>query len=126
MDWDQLSNGLLGVTIEGGQCFDLFETETRPNGLVVGEVDIHPPVPGTPMSERWLSLVDVLRSLEDHPHARRLNLRLDYNDAWQVGYSLVQMLPMEESLKYEFLGIEDIEDLMAELYALLNQVSGES
>ena len=78
------------------------------------------------MAERWLTLVDVLRSLEGHPHVERLNLRVDYNDAWQVAYSLVQMLPMDEALKYEMLGIEDIDDLMAELHGLLNQISGES
>ena len=126
VDWDQLPSGLLGVTIEGGECFDLYDTYSRSNGLVVGEVQLHPHVSECRMAERWATLVDVLRSLEDHPHVQRLNLRVDYNDAWQVGYSLVQMLPMDESLKYELLGIEDIDDLMAELHSLLNQLSGES
>ena len=125
VDWDQLSNGLLGITIEGGECFDLFETETRTDGLVIGEVDMHPPVSPCGLPERWLSLTDVLRSLEEHPHVKRLKLRVDYNDAWQVAYSLVQMLPMDEALKYELLGVEDIDDLMAELHGLLNQISGE-
>lgn len=126
VDWDQLPNGLLGITIEGGECFDLYDTSTRSNGLVVGEVQLHPQVSECRMAERWLTLVDVLRSLEDHPHVKRLNLRVDYNDAWQVSYSLVQMLPMDESLKYELLGVEGIDDLMAELHGLLNQISGES
>lgn len=125
VDWDQLSNGLLGITVEGGECFDLYDTETRSNGLVVGEVELHPPVDACRMAERWHSLTDVLRSLETHPHVERLNLRVDYNDAWQVAYSLVQLLPMDEALKYEFLGIEDIDDLMAELQGLLNRISGE-
>lgn len=125
VDWDQLSNGLLGITIEGGERFDLHETYTRSNGLVVGEIEPFSPITGHKLPERWLPLVDVLRNLESHPHVQRLGLRLDYNDAWQVGYSLVQMLPMEEALKYELLGIEDIDDLMAELHALLNSMSGE-
>lgn len=125
VDWDQLPNGLLGITIEGGERFDLYDTETRVNGLVVGEVEIHPHVAACRMAERWHTLSDVLRSLENHPHVQRLNLRVDYNDAWQVAYSLVQLLPMDEALKYEFLGIEDIEDLMTELRGLLNRISGE-
>ena len=125
VDWDQLSNGLLGITIEGAERFDLHETHTRSNGLVVGQVELRQPVAPSPMSEAWLSLTDVLRSLETHPHVERMNLRVDYNDAWQVGYTLVQLLPLEESLKYELLGIEEIDDLMAELHALLNQISGE-
>jgi Lon protease-like protein len=125
VDWDQLSNGLLGITIEGGERFDLHETHTRASGLVVGQVELREPTTAQKMSEDWLTLIDVLRSLETHPHVERMNLRVDYNDAWQVGYTLVQLLPLDESLKYELLGIEEIDDLMAELHALLNQISGE-
>ncbi|NQX88802.1 MAG: LON peptidase substrate-binding domain-containing protein [Halioglobus sp.] len=126
VDWDQLPNGLLGITIEGGECFDLYEITTRPNGLVVGKVALRPHIGACRMVERWMRLVDVLRSLEAHPHVQRLNLRVDYNDAWQVGYSLVQMLPMDEALKYALLGLDGIDELMAELHALLNQISGDS
>ena len=125
VDWDQLSNGLLGITIEGGERFDLQETGIRASGLVVGQVELREPTMAQKMSEDWLTLTDVLRSLETHPHVERMNLRVDYNDAWQVGYTLVQLLPLDESLKYELLGIEEIDDLMAELHALLNQISGE-
>ncbi len=125
VDWDQLSNGLLGITIEGAGRFDLFETSTRSNGLVVGQVELEPAVVPAPMSDVWVSLLDVLRSLETHPHVERMKLRVDYNDAWQVAYTLVQLLPLDEALKYELLGIDSIDVLMAELQALLNQISGE-
>ena len=125
VDWDQLPNGLLGITIEGRERFELFETETRANGLVVGQVVLREIPAPAPMPEDWLSLADVLRSLEGHPHIRRLNLKVDYNDAWQVASTLVQLLPMDEALKYELLGIDTIEDLVSELSSLLNQMSGE-
>ena len=91
----------------------------------MGQVDLQQPTAATPLSEEWLSLLDVLRSLETHPHVQRMNLRVDYNDAWQVGYTLLQLLPLEECLKYELLGIDNIEGLMSELHLLLNQISGE-
>ncbi|CAA0092610.1 Uncharacterised protein [Halioglobus japonicus] len=125
VDWDQLPNGLLGLTIEGGERFELFETSTRSNGLIVGQVEMKAAIAPAPMSDVWLSLHDVLRSLETHPHVERMQLRVDYNDAWQVAYSLVQLLPLDEALKYELLGIDSIDVLMAELQALLNQISGE-
>ena len=52
-------------------------------------------------------------------------LQLDYSDAWQVAYTLIQLLPLEEALKYTLLGIDNIESLMAELDVILNQISGE-
>lgn len=125
VDWDQLPNGLLGITIEGGERFELFETRVRANGLIVGQVGIQPAVSPAPMSDVWMSLLEVLRSVETHPHVERMQLRVDYNDAWQVAYTLIQLLPLDEALKYELLGIASIDVLMAELQALLNQISGE-
>ncbi len=124
VDWDQLPNGLLGITIEGAQRFELIETHTRANGLVVGQVELQPAITATPLPADWLALLDVLRSLETHPHVERMKLRVDYNDAWQVGYTLTQLLPLEESLKYELLGLDNADALLSELHALLNQISG--
>ncbi|MDX1734749.1 MAG: ATP-dependent protease, partial [Halioglobus sp.] len=125
VDWDQLANGLLGITIEGGQRFDLFDTTARANGLVVGQVDVLDAPQPELLKETWLPLLDVLRSLEEHPHVQRMNLPLDYNDAWCVGYTLIQLLPLEEALKYELLGMAQLDDLMAALGDLLNEISGE-
>ena len=125
VDWDQLPNGLLGITIAGGSRFELLEAQTRSNGLIVGQVQLLPAPAVAPLAEEWLSLLDVLRSLETHPHVQRMQLRVDYNDAWQVAYTLIQLLPLEESLKYELLCLDTIECLMTELHALLNQISGD-
>ena len=125
VDWDQLPNGLLGITIEGRQRFELLETGLRANGLVTGQVQLLPEPEPVRVREEWQSLVDVLRSLEVHPHVERMGLDLDYNDAWQVAYGLVQLLPLDEALKYELLCISDIEQLVSELNAMLNQISVE-
>lgn len=125
VDWDQLPNGLLGITIAGGERFTLFETRTRSNGLIVGQVALQEVITPAPMSDNWLSLLNVLRSLETHPHVERMKLRVDYNDAWQVAYTLIQLLPLDEALKYELLGVDSIHMLMAKLQGLLNKLSGE-
>ena len=125
VDWDQLPNGLLGITVEGVCRFDLLDVTSRPNGLVVGDVSLRDEPAPTPLQDEWQPLVDVLHSLQTHPHVQRMNLSSDDADAWQVGYALVQLLPLEESLKYEMLGIEAIEELMQELDIVLNQISGE-
>ncbi|QFU77088.1 ATP-dependent protease [Halioglobus maricola] len=126
VDWDQLPNGLLGITIEGGERFDLHTTETRANGLVVGEVSSRSHPQPVAMEARWQSLLDVLKSLEAHPHVQRLNLTPDFDDAWQVGWALAQLLPLEEYAKYEMLGFSDIDELMNALDKTLNEISGEA
>lgn len=125
VDWDQLPNGLLGLTIQGGQRFDLGATAVRANGLVVGQVELRPQLESVAMEPRWQSLLDILHSLETHPHIQRMALQLDYDDAWQVACTLIQLLPLDEALKYQLLGIDSIESLMVELDTILNQISGE-
>ena len=124
VDWDQLPNGLLGITVEGQDRFELLETSLRDNGLVTGEVSLKPDPGPDAMRPEWQSLLDVMQSLETHPHVQRLDLPLDYGDAWSVAYSLLQLLPLDEHLKYELLGLDSIEEVMAELDIILNQISG--
>ncbi len=125
VDWDQLSNGLLGITIRGGETFDLLDTTTLASGLLMGEVEMHPPREPVTMSDSWLSIEEVLRSLETHPHVRRMALDIDYHNAWEVGHTLIQLLPLEEALKYELLGADSVDEMMRELDILLNQISGQ-
>ncbi len=125
VDWDQLPNGLLGITIQGEARFELFETSMRSNGLLIGEVEPQPAPQAAPMRPQWQPMLDVLQSLETHPHVQRLGLTVDYDDAWQVAASLTQLLPLEEHIKYELLGVETVDEMMRELDIILNQISGE-
>jgi Lon protease-like protein len=83
------------------------------------------PAAPAPVEPGWESLVDVLRSLETHPHVQRMNLQVDYTDAWQVAYTLTQLLPLDEAIKYDLLGLDDIHLLAGQLDVILNQISGE-
>ena len=125
VDWDQLPNGLLGVTIEGDGRFDLLGTRIEANGLVMARVEPRPAPPAVPMTPQWQAMLDVLQSLEIHPHVRRLAMQVDHGDAWQVAWGLAQLLPLDESLKYQWLGLDDADLSVARLELVLNQLSGE-
>lgn len=126
VDWDQLENGLLGVTVEGGQRFLLGDFWRENNGLIRAEVELLPPLEPAAMIEAWEPMRTVLQGLEAHPHVQRMGMPADLEDAWQVAYSLVQLLPLEEELKVELLSLTAIEELMRELDLLLNALSGEA
>jgi Lon protease-like protein len=125
VDWDQLPDGLLGITIEGRRRFELYETSTRADGLVVGQVELMAEPAPAPLVPTWQSLLDVLQSLQTHPHVERLGLSPDSGDAWQVAYSLIQLLPLDEALKYELLGIDTPEELLEQLDGILNRIAGQ-
>ena len=50
---------------------------------------------------------------------------IDYNNAWEVAFTLIQLLPFDEAIKYELLGLSTLDELIVELDILLNQISGE-
>ncbi len=125
VDWDQLPDGLLGITIEGGERFDLSATQVQADGLLLGDISLRPAPPAAPMRPEWHSLVELLQSLQTHPHVERMELAVDYEDPWQVGWTLAQLLPMGEHLKYEMLGEDTAEGLMGALQGVLHQLSGE-
>ena len=125
VDWDQLPNGLLGITIEGAERFELGRSHRADSGLMMGEVEMHPVPEPEPVLDAWQSLVSVLRSLEGHPHVQRMGLSVDYNNAWDVAYTLVQLLPLEEQVKYELLGADSVDVLVREMEIILNEISGE-
>jgi len=124
VDWDSLPNGLLGITIEGNELFRLRSAHSEHNQLVMGEVEMIAPRAPEPMREEWDSMLEVLLSLEQHPHVKSLGVKADHADAWQVGYVLAQLLPVEERIKYELLGLDDIEEFMAEMDEILNDLGG--
>ncbi len=123
IDWDQLPNGLLGITVQGESRFELHRAQQRGDGLIIGDITPGSPPPQEPMRPEWSSLEEVLRSLETHPHVQRMGITIDYSDAWQVGYWLAQLLPLEESLKHELLGSGGLEEFMFALDTILNEIS---
>ncbi len=125
VDWDQLDNGLLGITVQGGARFRPFNTWRQDDGLIVAEVEMLPALEKEPMIETWEPMRTVLEGLRAHPHVERIGLDIDADDAWQVAYSLVQLLPIEEDLKVEFLSLDSVEALMRELDLILSALSGE-
>jgi len=125
VDWDQLPNGLLGITIEGAGRFRLHGSRTQGNGLIVGDVELLPALDAAPLPDDSVQLRDVLRTLEAHPQMASMKFRVDYNDGWQVAYTLLQLLPVPESVKHTLLCLESLDALLAQLHALLRQLGGD-
>jgi hypothetical protein len=68
----------------------------------------------------------VLEGLQAHPHVERIGLPIDFDDAWQVAYGLLQILPLPEAVKAALLSEESIDPLMAQLLQLLNELGEDS
>lgn len=125
VDWDQLENGLLGITVEGAQRFRLQEHWRADSGLCIGAVELLPAPAPQAMDAAWEPFADLLRGLGEHPHVQRIGLRPDTTDAWQVAYALLQLLPVDERVKADLLRLDDVAKLFAVLATVLSDAGGE-
>lgn len=124
VDWDQLPNGLLGITIEGEARFHVKNTWREDSGLNMAAVAIDPIPPATPLPEGGRSMIDVLAGLQRHPEVKKLGMTVDTGNAWQVCFALLQLLPVDSATKYQLLELNDIDELVEALDEILSELSG--
>jgi Lon protease-like protein len=123
VDWDQLSNGLLGITIEGQQKFRLLSSHQRDDKLHMGEVEWLEDDPFIPMPEGAGELKNLLRTLMEHPHVARLQLDPEVEDVATLSFILAQLLPIDESIKFELLSEQDPLERLDRLMSMLDEMS---
>ena len=121
----QLANGLLGISIEGQHRFDIESTWREPDGLIKAKVVFHDAPQVAPLPDDQVGLAEVLTGLLRHPQIKQLNLQADPSDAWRVCWQLAQLLPLDEAIKYELLGIVSVDQLLDKMDKLLKEISGE-
>lgn len=115
-DFYTLPDGLLGISAEGGERFQVASTRVRDNGLVHGEVRLWPDEPRVEVPAEHGLLATILERLLEQvggPHARSERARLD--DASWVGFRLAELLPLEPSEKQHLLQLTDPVRRLAQL-----------
>lgn len=125
VDWNTLSNGLLGITVEGCESFRILSTSRQEDHLLLAQVEFCPAEQGISAGEVHQHLVDVLNALLQHPHARGLVVEFDPEDSCEIGNILAQLLPVSEQIKYELLCISSPAARLERLDEILGELSGD-
>lgn len=102
-DWDQLDNGLLGISVEGQRRFEVVSTDVDPDNLIWADVRWLDTEPDVQVSEDYLGLQELLTDLAKHPGAATFRLNPDTCNATELGFQLAQVLPLEDEQKLELL-----------------------
>lgn len=111
IDWDQLEHGLLGITVEGSAKFAIENFWQAPSGLLMANVQFseHDSVgkQEIPVEEEFTGLTELLLSLENHPLVKDKKLRIDYDNLWDLGWRLSELIPVENEKKQQLLELDD-------------------
>ncbi|OFE12836.1 hypothetical protein PHACT_06535 [Pseudohongiella acticola] len=126
VDWDQLPNGLLGITVEGRHKFSVQDCWARDDKLLMAAVQFaaedYLGQPALPLSEEHQSLVDLLRDLAAHPMIESLDLDIDFDDSRQLAWRLSELLPVPMHQKQQLLALNDTDERLQEIENLVASV----
>ncbi len=124
VDFNQLSSGRLGITIEGGRKFRIHDTWEQSDGLLIGEVSMLPDEPELAIAGEHQELVDLLTELTRHPEVAKLKLNIQLEDARCVGWRLSELLPIEPEIKQSLLQLPYPRERLQELRRLITKLRG--
>lgn len=126
IDWDQLDNGLLVITVEGSSKFCVEDCWPAESGVLTANTRFSSTDSvGSqliPLNDQFSGLADLLQTLENHPLVEQKKLDINYDNLWELGWRLAELIPIEVEKKQQLLElddpwerIEDIEQLVADL-----------
>jgi Lon protease-like protein len=111
IDWDRLPNGLLGITVEGVRKFRIQNSWQSDSGLYVGKVSFSEADRISdlkiPVGEELSGMTELLQLLEKHPAVQDMNLEIDYENLWDLGWRLSELIPVALPTRQELLELDD-------------------
>ena len=130
IDWDQLSNGLLGITVEGSAKFNIEECWQAPSDVLTAKVIFSEkdsvgkePIP---IDDDYTALAQLLQNLESHPLVEQQNLIIDYDNLWDLGWRLAELIPIENEKRQQLLEIDDPWERIENIEQLVSELANES
>jgi hypothetical protein len=124
IDWDALSNGLLGISIQAKHRVRLTNSSVRDDGLLLAEAN---PVKSIldnnlPLPDAIKPLLETLKQLLNHPFAVQYKDSIDFNNAADVCFRLSELLPISNKHKQLLLETENIEQMLDQLVLHINSL----
>ncbi len=124
-DFQQQDNGLLGIRVAGGRRFKVLRTEVQRDQLLVAEVEWLEDEPEQPLQEEDDDLVALLKALAEHPMVVALNMGTEANGQQSLANQLAYLLPFSELDKIDLLQLDDPQQRLDAIQALLDELQGE-
>ena len=113
-DWEALTNGLLGITIEAKYRVHLSNSSVRDDGLLLAEASaIQPTFNNKQTPANMLTpLSDTLQQLLNHPFSQQYKNKINFNNTAEVCYRLSELLPISNNQKQQLLETETSEQIL--------------
>ena len=125
VDFDQLDNGLLGITVQGKQKIVIEDTWKQEDELIIGKVKkVRENDDDLSKDPVYVDLWNMVKEITNHPEIKKLNLELNLESSISVGYILASVLPLRPQEKQTILEFEDPRDKLDYLKEIIKRLGG--
>lgn len=114
-DWQDRADGLLGITVQGLERFEITSTRIQDDGLTIGKINILDEFESDAIPEQFFYMQELLNHISAQEGKSQ---ELDQSFS-QMMYQLIYLLPLDTSLKQGLLEIPNSDDRAVILHAEL-------
>ena len=124
IDFNNLPNGLLGITVKAESKVSLNNITQLEDKSYLGEVSplIEPEVDDQSLLAKYPDLIEVLVKLKEHPEIRTLKLDINLDCADSVSYHLGNLIPLTADEKQILLTAFDADQRFKILSKILESI----
>ena len=125
IDFKQQDNGLLGIRVMGGRRFRVLSAQVQRYQLTVADVEWLQELPEQPLQDEDADLMALLKALAEHPMVEALDMGTDAAGQQSLANQLAYLLPFTELDKIDLLQLDDPQQRLDAIQALLDELQGE-
>ncbi len=123
-DWQQQTNGLLGIRIEGGRRFLVTHADVQSDQLTIAEAQWLDESSEQPLADEHADLLALLHVLVAHPMVANLAMDGRVHSQQALADQLAYLLPLNPADKLELLELSEPALRLQRLQVLLEQLQG--
>ena len=125
VDFNQLQNGLLGITVKGLNKVKILDKWKQDDELLIANIsklkEFEEDFSEDPSyKEIWSMLIEI----SNHPEVKKLNLEIDLKNAINVSYILGSLLPLSPTEKQTMLELESSTEKLDYLKSIIKRLGG--
>ena len=124
VDFNQLENGLLGITVQGKYRAQILDRREQEDGLLLGNIVQSKEAEDICREEDYENIWRVLREISEHPEIKKLELEIDFSSSSSVAYNLASLLPISPLDKQLILESSSNKTRLESLQEILKKLGG--
>jgi Lon protease-like protein len=125
VDFNNLPNGLLGITVKAETKVSIKNICQLEDGLHIADVmpEIDPEVDNQALLAEYSEITNILSQIIKHPKVNELPINVDFNSADSIAYHLAGLIPLTTSQKQNLLEAFDASQRLSILSKYIEKIS---